>query len=98
MKDRSTYLGAQRLRGGVGGVAHQQPGTRPPSTSGKHVFGVVMSDERRVRGGAPEATPLGCSAGMGTAPAQPTARVQHETHHGCLAAPWSEPTIPPGCR
>src|SRR2546422_11018034 len=33
-KDHATYLGAQRHRGGVGGVAHQQPGTRPPSTSG----------------------------------------------------------------
>jgi len=33
-KDHATYLGAQRLAGGWGGCAHQQPGTRPPSTSG----------------------------------------------------------------
>ena len=33
-KDQSIYLGAQRPLGGVGGCAHQQPGTRPPSTSG----------------------------------------------------------------
>ena len=30
-KDQATYLGAQRHLGGVGGCAHQQPGTRPPS-------------------------------------------------------------------
>src|SRR6266702_222346 len=33
-KDQATYLGAQRHLGGVGGCAHQQPGTRPPLTSG----------------------------------------------------------------
>src|SRR6266568_8317896 len=33
-KDQATYLGAQRHTGGWGGVAHQQPGTRPPLTSG----------------------------------------------------------------
>src|SRR5262249_38360192 len=45
VKDRLTYLGAQRQKGGVGGMAHQQPGTRPPSMSGEHARGVVMSDE-----------------------------------------------------
>src|SRR5712692_3645388 len=44
--DHATYLGAQRHRGGVGGVAHQQPGTRPPSTSG-------TSQRRSPAGGMP---------------------------------------------
>jgi len=76
VKDHSTYLGAQRQGGGVGGVAHQQPGTRLPAMSGENALEMAMSAERRVRGYAPEATPLGCGAGMGTAPGQPTARVQ----------------------
>ena len=52
-KDHATYLGAQRHPGGVGGVAHQQPGTRPPSTSG-------TSQRRSPAGGVP-VTPLGAT-------------------------------------
>src|SRR5256885_1741516 len=50
-KDQATYIGAQRHLGGVGGCAHQQPGTRPPSTSG-------TSQRRSPAGGVP-VTPLG---------------------------------------
>src|SRR2546426_11346939 len=52
-KDHATYLGAQRHLGGVGGVAHQQPGTRPPSTSG-------TSPRLSPAGGVP-VTPLGAT-------------------------------------
>src|SRR5712692_10751155 len=52
-KDQATYLGAQRHPGGVGGVAHQQPGTRPPSTSG--------TSQRRAPAGAVPVTPLGAT-------------------------------------
>src|SRR5712691_9358857 len=52
-QDHATYLGAQRHPGGVGGVAHQQPGTRPPSTSG-------TSQRRSPAGGVP-VTPLGAT-------------------------------------
>src|SRR5262249_284524 len=45
VKDQLTYLGAQRQQGGVGGIAHQQPGTRPPPTSGEPARGVMMCDE-----------------------------------------------------
>ena len=52
-KDQATYLGAQRHTGGVGGVAHQQPGIRPPSTSG--------TSQRRSPAGAVPVTPLGAT-------------------------------------
>src|SRR5438132_11245030 len=52
-KDHATSLGAQRPLGGVGGVAHQQSGTRPPSTSG-------TSQRRSPAGGVPVA-PLGAT-------------------------------------
>src|SRR6266566_8980597 len=52
-KDHATSLGAQRPLGGVGGCAHQQPGTRPPSTSG-------TSQRRSPAGGVP-VTPLGAT-------------------------------------
>src|SRR5712691_3043240 len=52
-QDHATSLGAQRHPGGVGGVAHQQPGTRPPSTSG-------TSQRRSPAGGVP-VTPLGAT-------------------------------------
>src|SRR3989442_13647593 len=52
-KDHATDLGAQRHPGGVGGFAHQQPGTRPPSTSG-------TSQRRSPAGGVP-VTPLGAT-------------------------------------
>jgi hypothetical protein len=49
-KDQATYLGAQRHTGGVGGFAHQQPGIRPPSTSG-------TSQRRSPAGGVPVTPP-----------------------------------------
>ena len=56
-KDQATSLGAQRHPGGVGGCAHQQPGTRPPSTSG-------TSQRRSPAGGVP-VTPLGATLPTG---------------------------------
>jgi hypothetical protein len=52
-KDHAIYLGAQRHTGGVGGCAHQRPGTRPPSTSG--------TSQRRSPAGAVPVTPLGAT-------------------------------------
>ncbi len=49
-KDQATYIGAQRHLGGVGGCAHQQPGIRPPSTSG-------TSQRRSPAGGVPVTPP-----------------------------------------
>src|SRR6266446_8158505 len=69
-KDHATYLGAQRPLGGVGGCAHQQPGTRPPSTSG--------TSQRCAPAGAVPVTPLGATllrpyGASGRAPARTVA-------------------------
>ena len=79
-KDHATYLGAQRPLGGVGGCAHQQPGTRPPSTSGTNprfspagVVPVTPLGDTPLRpygssGRAPSRTVAGDSPALGGSP------------------------------
>src|SRR5712691_11541808 len=59
-------------------------------TRGEHALAVVISDERSVRGCAPDATLLGGGAGRGAAPAQPIVLVQRWPPHRqrLLATPW----------
>src|SRR2546427_7244055 len=79
-KDQATYIGAQRHLGGVGGCAHQQPGIRPPSTSGTSqrrspaggmpvtLLGVTLLRPYGSSGRAPARTVAGDSPALGGRP------------------------------